>query len=1338
MFEINKMILVMKKLILFYFLFFAFNAFSQYSPARFLFGNFPNNTSQVFIEDIDQDGIDDMLIGSSENLSWSKRLSDGYSWSSNIPIFSEFSIDQKIQLVDIDGDGIKDIISLYEEGSLKLVLRYFKMKPDGSANPPIIIDQISDNFSSVREFFILANDLDEDGDMDIIGSFDMVDDNLDQLIIYENINGQLTNEIPITTGIIEPKTLHVDTLDNDGLFDIIIRSDNDSIVFLKNLGNLNFSIPINLFDNNISVKDFALGDLDGDSDLDIVALKAAQGQLTWYENLDNANFGAEQLLQDSDVSGSQNLQLEDIDGDGDLDILFMTGFSLGKLQWLENTDGLGNFDPAQIIIEEYIGTYDLDILDIDNDDDLDIVFLGYPGGLILFNTDGLGDFSSQETFLMGPGNDRSKMAFGDLSGDGLDDVVVSSEVCELAWMKYNADLQIFEKPIKIDIDFPNNISIHEIQIFDINNDGHLDILFQGGPNIVSDKLEWVFNDGNGNFIDYGFIEPSISSIDFEIIDLNNDGYKDILGTSSWTKIEVSYNLGENNGFANLEQVYSNQFTGVGSVRVKDLNADNLPEIMFSDELYGTIKYLKNLGNSFDSPELLYDHNNEILDFIVFDFDHDGIQDYVVIDESGSERIVYLEGFSYYSLHDKKNITPGFAAPKELFPFDIDANGEIDILFKNEDEFYWLEHLGYGNFGDEKNAFGFNLDEYQFFKIKDIDLDNDLDFIYADDEKVYATYNYASNGRIFPKIFFDENQNGEFDANEIYMSSFNFQLLPYETTSFSTDQSLIRYFVPNGTYELLSLPKETWTLSSDSSNCLISIESDTIINKEFGYYPDSLIQDLAIDIASGPTRCGFDVPFWLNLSNIGTTIEEGMLEFKIDNYATYISAFPAPDSISNDSYFWFFDSLYPSQNLQAELVLEVFDASFLGETLSITSKSYKEQNVIEEYNYLMEINCAYDPNDKQVTPPGFLDEHYTLKNEVLEYLIRFQNTGTDTAFNVVINDQLDANLDWESFRLLSVSHPVNIDVNYQTGNVDFRFQNILLPDSTTSEIQSHGFIKYKINQKDSLPDYTRIENTANIFFDYNAPIQTNTTFNTIVTSYPFNVESQIIHPLCFNDSTGSISLDIYAIPPVSFSWDREDISGDFAENLGAGNYEVTITDGTGNSIIESFEIIEPTELTASFETNPQVGADLGSIFAFPEGGTPPYQITWQTEPVQEGEFINELVAGNYMVSIIDSNNCMYADSVEVDFISSNFSNKKEFDWKIFPNPADEKINIWLETDFGEEFELELISTLGENIFQTNLNSGKFYSIDTSSLVEGVYLVRIRSGKDFFTQKIFIFH
>ena len=100
--------------------------------------------------------------------------------------------------------------------------------------------------------------------------------------------------------------------------------------------------------------------------------------------------------------------------------------------------------------------------------------------------------------------------------------------------------------------------------------------------------------------------------------------------------------------------------------------------------------------------------------------------------------------------------------------------------------------------------------------------------------------------------------------------------------------------------------------------------------------------------------------------------------------------------------------------------------------------------------------------------------------------------------------------------------------------------------------------------------------------------------------------------------------------------------------------------------------------------------------------------------------------------------MYADSVEVDFISSNFSNKKEFDWKIFPNPADEKINIWLETDFGEEFELELISTLGENIFQTNLNSGKFYSIDTSSLVEGVYLVRIRSGKDFFTQKIFIFH
>ena len=68
-----------------------------------------------------------------------------------------------------------------------------------------------------------------------------------------------------------------------------------------------------------------------------------------------------------------------------------------------------------------------------------------------------------------------------------------------------------------------------------------------------------------------------------------------------------------------------------------------------------------------------------------------------------------------------------------------------------------------------------------------------------------------------------------------------------------------------------------------------------------------------------------------------------------------------------------------------------------------------------YKYEPVLNCAYDPNDKLVHPTGVQEEGYTLFGEELEYTVRFQNIGTDTAFNIRIEDQLDDDLDWNTFR-----------------------------------------------------------------------------------------------------------------------------------------------------------------------------------------------------------------------------------------------------------------------------------------------------------------------------------
>ena len=138
---------------------------------------------------------------------------------------------------------------------------------------------------------------------------------------------------------------------------------------------------------------------------------------------------------------------------------------------------------------------------------------------------------------------------------------------------------------------------------------------------------------------------------------------------------------------------------------------------------------------------------------------------------------------------------------------------------------------------------------------------------------------------------------------------------------------------------------------------------------------------------------------------------------------------------------------------------------------------------------------YDPNDKQATPSGFEEDHYILPDTDLNYTIQFQNTGTDTAFRVVITDQLSPLLNPASVQPGPSSHPYDFRLGDQ-GLLTFTFSNIELPDSNTNLAASQGFVTFKIAQRPTLPYGSLIENNANIFFDFNPPILTNTTFHTI--------------------------------------------------------------------------------------------------------------------------------------------------------------------------------------------------------------------------------------------------
>ena len=166
----------------------------------------------------------------------------------------------------------------------------------------------------------------------------------------------------------------------------------------------------------------------------------------------------------------------------------------------------------------------------------------------------------------------------------------------------------------------------------------------------------------------------------------------------------------------------------------------------------------------------------------------------------------------------------------------------------------------------------------------------------------------------------------------------------------------------------------------------------------------------------------------------------------------------------------------------------FSTGFVTEFPNYDSEPFFDEECIE-------VRGAYDPNDKTAFPKGVCSRNFIFNDTPLEYKIRFQNTGTDTAVNVEIRDTLSPLLDPMTLEIGSSSHEFEWDLTGE-GILIFSFNNIMLPDSNINEPASNGFIQYKINQRLGNVVDTEIKNSASIYFDFNAPIKTNTVKHTI--------------------------------------------------------------------------------------------------------------------------------------------------------------------------------------------------------------------------------------------------
>lgn len=150
--------------------------------------------------------------------------------------------------------------------------------------------------------------------------------------------------------------------------------------------------------------------------------------------------------------------------------------------------------------------------------------------------------------------------------------------------------------------------------------------------------------------------------------------------------------------------------------------------------------------------------------------------------------------------------------------------------------------------------------------------------------------------------------------------------------------------------------------------------------------------------------------------------------------------------------------------------------------------------------------SFDPNDKTAitsNPTGVMP----IRDQSLQYMIRFQNTGTDTAFRIVVRDTLSGLLNWNSLKTIGASHEFRLTIT-DAGVASWHFDDIRLVDSTTNEPESHGFILFGIAPKPGIRVGDILRNKAAIYFDFNHPVITNETATPIVLRSKYRDESTL--------------------------------------------------------------------------------------------------------------------------------------------------------------------------------------------------------------------------------------
>ena len=353
---------------------------------------------------------------------------------------------------------------------------------------------------------------------------------------------------------------------------------------------------------------------------------------------------------------------------------------------------------------------------------------------------------------------------------------------------------------------------------------------------------------------------------------------------------------------------------------------------------------------------------------------------------------------------------------------------------------------------------------------------------------------GNSNAITGKVFQDVNNNALMDLTEVGLPNVLVQVSNGSFQALSANNGYYEVYANAGTYgvNIPNIPLyHTLTTPPPQNATFVGLGNVDSLNY-FGLLPTPNMPDLRVTLT--PTtapKAGYVLGYMLSYKNVGTVAQNATVIFTPPAGINFLSASPAPTVQIANNVQWQLGILQPGQQGDIFIQFNIPVGTSIGYPLAsqvqitpVVGDLTVNDNV--SVNQIQVVG-PYDPNIKLVDK----DTLYNVSSaDWLEYTVHFQNVGNDTAYNVVIIDTLSSFLDLASFELLAMSHQA-LEVNFEGQIMTLRFNQIMLPDSSTNQVASNGFVKFRLKHPASFPFLSEINNFVDIYFDFNDAIRTNT-------------------------------------------------------------------------------------------------------------------------------------------------------------------------------------------------------------------------------------------------------